>query len=329
MKSLHHVVHGGLLLCTAMFLFSCKKQITEPQANENSVIAAASSASAACKPTVFAALTKLPNDQTIWTTLFQRWYDGQGKLRNFKASITTSYSTVFDPGANKINWGVVSYEGNQVYVHDNGKLVLRVTMDAQNRPEASYFYSPPSPDYSEIDTSYYFYTGDKLTQIYSIKSVRNSPSRGTMYNLAYDMYGNIIKIFTGNSPNSYQAHYKYDYNKPTNRMMAYNITQMSIQVMEYIGLINLPMQHELVQTRSGAYSPGSSFPFETFPVYGWDYKDHVQSGGYVTSYQSDLVSFRNTFYTGWDCGSSSSSSAVNRATIKPIESLEDFKQQFK
>jgi hypothetical protein len=330
MKSLNRVLHGGLLLCAALLLFSCKKQIAEPKAKENDVIASASSASAACKPAILGCLSLAPSTgQTFWTTIYQRWYDGQGKLSNFKANISQNHETVFVP-AFKIDWGTVSYHGNQVYVHDNGKLVLRVTMNAQQRPEASYFYgNTPGTGYSEVDTTYYFYTGDRLTQYYSIKSVLNSAPRGTMYNLAYDSYGNIIKIFTGNSNGSYQAHFKYNYNKPTNGMMGYYITQLSFQVMEYTGLINLPMQHELVQFYAGSYQPGSTlYPYETFPVWVWDYTDHVQSGGFVSSYQSTAASFRHTFYTGWDCGSSPAAGAVNREASKPIQSFEDFKQRF-
>lgn len=326
MKSLNNLFNGTLILSASLFLFSCTKHITEPQ--EEKVTATMQSPVTSCKPTVFGVLVTFPNNNTIWKTLMQKWYDGNGRLSNIKANISL-YHEIWGGDQLTLPWGVVTYHGNQVYVHDNGKMLLRVTLDDQKRPLASYYYSDAKEpgQYNEIDTSYYYYTGDRLTQVFSLRYFGNPMA--LMYNFIYDAHGNLVRVQTGNSPNSYKAHFTYNYNKPSNGMLAYFNISTPLKLMEYMDLVHFPMHHELTQFLSGAFAPGSPYPYETFPVYVWDYMNHSYNGNnQVQSYEVRGPSARGTLYTGWDCGSAPAADAVNRARTGHISSLEDFKQRF-
>jgi len=332
MKSLNHLFKGGLILSATMLFFSCKRQIEEPL--EKEVAATVSSASTGCKPTFLGAITKRPNDLTFWTTLMQKWYDGNGRLSNIKAAITYNYSEVY---SNEfiLPWGVVTYEGNQIYVHDQERLVLRVTLDAQQRAAASYFYAQAPPNQiNEIDTSYYYYTGDRLTQIFSIRKAGSSPSRGVMYNLEYDAYGNIRKVFTGNTQGSSHTYFVYDYSKPVNGMFGYYQISMALRMMEYMDLVRFPMHHELMVFLRGDYQPGFGYPNDTYPLFLWHYLDHeYNANNLVEKYRTNVLGigndFGDTFYTGWDCGGTTNADPVSRTKISSIESLDDFNKVYR
>ena len=325
MKSLHHLINGGLILSATLFLFSCTKQMEEPQED---VAATVSSASTDCKPGVLGVLSTFPNNVgSQWRTVMQKWFDGNGKLSNIKANIGTA-NDVLNPGEFNLAWGTVTYNGNQVYLHDNGNLVLRVTLNGQGKPEASYFYmqSPPH-GYAEIDTSYYYYTGDKLTQMVSLRHYPIT-SYSITYDFYYDAYGNIERVESGNTPGSaVRIRYIYDYSKPNNDMLPYTYISIASKLLEYMDLLRLPMHHELSLFIRGAYAPG--YPYDIFAVNLWNHFNYTYSGNMLAqSYQVPQGSFNNTFYTGWECNSTTNADPVSRARTGPIQSLEEFKQRF-
>ena len=329
MKSLNHLYKGGLILSVTLSLWSCKKQIAEPQPAEKEIAATVQSASTDCDPSILGVNIAYSNGDTYWKTLMQKWYDENGKLSYIKANISNDGH--ISPGEDifMLPWGVVTYHGNQVYVHSNGQLLLRVTLNEEGQPEASYFYMQKAPNhwYTEIDTTYYYYTANRLTQMYNLRHVGTNV-QSIMYNFYYDAHGNIERIQSGNSSGSVHIRFAYNYSKPSNGMLPYTYISFPFRLMEYMGVLKLPMHHEVIEFVRGAYTPGSLYEYEIFATQAWGYANHVyNANNQVEKYTINGAGSVATLYTGWNCGSTSSQS-VNRSRPSHVNSLEDFKQLF-
>ena len=324
-----------LLVVAVLFLFSCKKQFNAPGVNE--VPAVSSAAAMNCKATNFAAMVTFPNGVQRWTNLMQRWYGPDGKVSHIKAMMGPFFNDLLE-FTNRLEYGEVTYHNNnQIYVRDvlNNRLVMRVTVDPSGRPEASYYYNILLPNQlGEIDTTYYHYSGDKLDHVYNIRQVLRGPDPNmalppqlTRYNFIYDIYGNLVRMETGNSPNSYKMHITYDYSKPITDMLTGHYRLFDMRLLDYLGVLHMPVHHQPVQAWEGAYLPGSTWPYETYPVEIFNYANFSRlQNGLVWKYD-DTDGWKKTYYTGWDCDDAVISSA-GQDRDKPVESLEAFKKRF-
>jgi len=322
---------GGMMLCVSMCLPSCKKQITEPIAIQPASSIPTNSATQ-CRPAVlgvYAANSSFP-DNGQWTTLAQKWYVG-GKVKYLKAVHGGAIGTFPDPILDfmfDLNWGEVTYEGNQIYLRDvaNNLMKLRVTLDDNGRPAASY-YDYVTPENYMHDTTYYYYDGDRLDNIISFFQRTFYSPRPIVgwrkYVFSYDDWGNLVKA---EFPESERLNLEYDYSKPVEGVISnFHITS-SLKLLEYLELIKLPMHHALTRTDFGYIRfPGT--PSEFFSTISFSvYKDYVITDGLVRSYKYDYPGRLVTFYNGWECGTGQSVNATNRpenniSTVKEFQQL--------
>src|SRR5215831_4162014 len=117
MKNLHRLLSFGILLSASVIISSCKKEISQP-----SVIPMQSNSTSDCKPVLLGVYSSYPGNPAAgeWTTLAQKWYEN-GKVKYLKAKHASSATPVLDPILDYIfdlQWGEVSYQGNQVYLND-------------------------------------------------------------------------------------------------------------------------------------------------------------------------------------------------------------------
>ena len=336
MKRILDLKKATVLLLTVAFLFSCKKQITTPASNEVAAVSSASDIN--CKATNFAVMVEFPNQVQQWHNLMQRWYGSDGRISYIKAMMSPHFNE-FAEYTNKLEFGEVTYpSNNQVMVRDvmRDRLVMRVTLDGLGRPEASYYYNIPLPNQiGEIDTTYFHYDGDRLDHIFNIRQYLQGPdlanalpARFTRYDFFYDMYGNLIRMQTGNGENSYRMNITYDYSKPITDMMTGHYSLYDLRLLDYLDLLHMPVHHQPVQVWEGAYQPGSSYPYETYPIQIFDYANFsLMPNGLVWKYNDVEGYSKKTYYTGWDCDDAIITSAA-KDKAKPIETFEAFKKRF-
>jgi hypothetical protein len=146
------------LIVLSVCFFSCQKQLRWPDEPTTPTVQLLPETN--CKPAVLGVFTG-----GSWTTIAQKWYVNS-KLSYLKAIIEP---TGTEPGL-QMDWGQLTYEFNQVYlrdVADNNRTVLRITVDAEGRAEASYYYNENSNGF-HYDTTYYYYTGKRLDSTISI-----------------------------------------------------------------------------------------------------------------------------------------------------------------
>lgn len=310
----------GIIISASLFLFSCKKQIEEPQARE---VAATAQAINNCKPTIHAMLVQRYSTQT-WHTLMQRWYGNDGKIAYLKAHLNW-VPELYETFVVNLEWGQMTYEGNQIYLKDvlRNKLLMRVTVDAEGRPAASYYDFNEPFQLAYKDTSYYFFTGSRLDSILSITKYENFAAGFSKIRFYYDAYGNLVRIGDVGS----RMVLKYDYSKPAGDGMvtSYQFT-LHHKLMEYMDLLHFPSQHRLVSAVLGQY-PSPGYPDDIYPVYGWDYGDYEFNNNLVSSYTNGTTYYRK-YFTGWECNPApANNDAVNRQSTT-INSLEDFQRRF-
>jgi hypothetical protein len=254
----------------------------------------------------------------FWKNIMQKWYDGSGKLQNIKIDIGEEFN-IYAGYKIQIPWGEVTYEGNQVYVKDvaGNKRVLRVTLDGQGRPAASYFtYAATSPNYNFRDSIYYYYDNNGQLDFLFLAS---NTVQGRIIDISYDGHGNISRAGGMN--------FIYDHSTPVSGMLANFVltgfpSDYHLKFMEFMGLLKLPMHHKLLEVRSDL-SPVNTY------LYWWQFANQViSSEGLVTSYKD--VKARpyenNIFYTGWDCANASPAPTNRQKTV--ISSLEQFQQLY-
>ena len=314
---------SGAIVLASLLLFSCKKEIQSH--NTESVISSPQTiASTECKPAVLGAYSG------TWTTLAQKWYEN-GKVKYLKARHGSTLATFIDPILEflfDLNWGEVTYAGNQVYLKDvaDNRMQMRVTLDDAGRPVASYYnYKPYSygNEYTH-DTTYYYYDGDRLDYFISIYE---TVPYGTIhlyqyrkYQLSYDAFGNLTQAeFPGHSKFTVQ----YDYTRPVSGVISnFNMTS-SVKILEYLELIKLPMHHAVTET---TVEIASSQPGMYWTLSSAQYKDYVITDGLVRSYVFDGFPGKIIFYNGWECGNGSLQNAASKlrggiASLKQFQEL--------
>ena len=329
MKKFFHFFSTALVLYAFIFLFSCKRSNLPPANDE--VASTVHSSNTNCKPVVLGALFTTPANTSFWQTFMQKWYDGSGKVSNLKVNLPFLNNT--NSGAFlEVPWGEVLYLGNEIHFRNvlKNTTILRVLLDDNGKPSVSYFFDQRPPNQpSFADTSYYYFTGNRLDSIkstYDFKPGNNPLS--LKYDFSYDAFGNMVKMSTGETPSSFRMVFEYDYLKPANGMVGIHQRNLAWTLLGYLEVLEIPMHHAVKNVIYGAFDPGSSFPHEIFPVIIWTYGDHVIDNGLVQSYKLTSEFFKNTFYTGWECGGSPAPDASNRQRSE-INSLRDFQQRFK
>src|SRR5690348_14329377 len=192
-------------LCTFVILgfltvtTSCKKEmrpgtgINNTSTNEVSVSNAAS-----CQPIVFGATVTYPGSglPKRWVTLMQKWYGQNGKPTFLKARFYTEMND-FSMLEHAIEWGMLTYpNNNQVYLKDADEVTMRVTVDAQQRPAASYYFHNHFPKGTFLaDTCYYHFNGNRLDAVERLYSTDPSlHSQFEKFNFFYDGFGNVARI---------------------------------------------------------------------------------------------------------------------------------------
>ena len=315
MKKLNRVIYLVGALSISVLFFSCQKQNVETKPIE-SLASMQPIATTDCKPEflgVYAA-------SGTWNTLAQKWYSN-GRVKYLKAKSGAYAGTFFDPYLEMLfdlNWGEVTYQGNQVYLTDvqHNRTLMRVTLDNFGRPVASYLYNqtPPSPQYWN-DTTYYYYNGDRLDYAISLYETNGEGALFSGYrkfSFSYDSYGDLAKVERNDGS---VTTFQYDYSKPITGMISdFQITS-SLKLVEYLELMQLPMHFALTRIDQ----PGGL---------SYVYKNYVMTNQLVQSYEYDDV-FRNhyTFYNGWDCGSAPTLNATSNPG-KAISNLKEFKELY-
>jgi len=316
MKNFNPLIPFGAALTASLLFFSCQKQIEKTTSNE-SLSSTQSIATTDCKPAflgVYAA-------SGAWNTLAQKWYSS-GRVKYLKAKSGAYAGTFNDPYLEllfDLNWGEVSYQGNQVYVTDvlNNRPYLRVTLDNFGRPAASYFYNqnPPGIAYWN-DTTYYYYNGDQLDYVISLYQTNSygAPLSGfRKFSFSYDSYGDLARVERNDGS---VTTFQYDYSKPITGIISDFQVTSSLKLVEYLELMQLPMHFAL--TRIDVQPFGISYV----------YKNHVMTDQLVQSYEYDDV-FKNhyTFYNAWDCGATPTLNATSNPG-KGISNLKEFREVY-
>ena len=334
MKTIRLYLSSICIASISLFLFSCQKQVQEPVADEATTTeaTAAAGSSHGCKAEVLGVMVDMPDGSRHWRTLMQKWFDNTGKLSYLKANLGTDFKT-YTNFAVMIEWGEVTYHNNnQVMLRDvlRNQMVMRVTVDGSGKPLASYFRymaGPGQPTF--IDTSYYFYMGDKLDEIISLSRI--SPATSTTFRkfkFLYDMHGNLVLAKSGDTAGSGRMIFKYDYSKPVADMMPPHFVNFPHALLEYMDLWHFPIRHQLTEVILGTYAPGSSHPDQTAPIETWQYTNYkMESNGLVYSYMDVSDPAKKTFYTGWNCSPMMGGRTDGRVRNE-VNTLSDFQNKF-
>ena len=334
MKNFNHILASIIIFCVSLFLLSCKKQIAEPIAAQ-SELSSESNNPSQCTPTTIGVYSVYPSNPATgeWTTLAQKWYEN-GKVKFLKAKHGSFATPILDPILDylfNLEWAEVSYQGNQVYLIDvpNNRTIMRVTLDNQGRPVASYYnYSPIGSSEFTHDTTYYYYNGDRLDYLISlyVTTVDSyTPYAGfRKYVFSYDSWGNLVKA---EFPGAHSLNIEYDYTKPVSGIINNFHLTSPLKLLEYMELIQLPMHHTITKTDFGMYS-GYPPPGYFTEITHLSYKDYVITDGLVRSYVNDDPYRIVTIYNGWDCTAASSTSTANKSG-NAISSLKEFQQLYR
>ena len=306
----------ALILLGAMTFTSCKKEIgpnanpTEPTVTSTSVMDEGS-----CKPVVFGATIGYPGVPNKWVTFMQKWYGQNGKPAFLKANFFTEAND-FSMLEHSIEWGVLTYNpSNQVYLHNGSELNMRVTVDAQNHPAASYYNHNHFPHGTYlIDTCYYHFIGDRLDAVERLYvDSYGGSSKFAKYNFYYDGFGNLVRIDRWSpSFNTVSMFFSYDYANPVNGMMAIPRTTIPFKLLEYMDLLNFPIHHQLTQVTGF----GNNWQFNNYSLTGSDL---------VSSYDAAGLNQRR-FYAGWSC--SGGPASAESAKSQSLNTLDDFRRMF-
>jgi hypothetical protein len=263
----------------------------------------------------------------VWTTIAQKWYSGE-KIQYIKTHFTgrppTASSYRAEPKLN-IDWGEVTYEGNQVRVWDKiqNRLVFRATLDGSGKPVASYLYNQIGTEMF-TDTSYYYYSGGRLQsviQLFENWSSGLSTSRGwEQYTFTYGADGNLSNYWVRNE----QVLAEFTYGSTVSGSLQDYVLTTSFRMLEYLDLTKLPTNATLTKfkmTRVDGIHP----PFKFYNKWFFNY---AITDGLVRSYQFPyLWGGGQNFYIGWECGGTSSTRAANKQS-NTVRSLDQFKELY-
>ena len=326
MKEFKRIAAGGVLL--SVLFFSCKKQFEEPLVPD-SLQQTSNLGATTCKPTVFGTYRTANG---AWTTIMQKWY-ANNRVQNLKVHFSGRSENVglfyAEPILN-IDWGNVTYEGDQVKVWDVGKnlLVFRATLDASGKPVASYLYNymGAANEWMFIDTSYYYYSGDRLTSIFQIFQKRYLGASvfdgWEQYRFIYGASGQFYnyqeRVAIGT------AEFRYG-STPINGMVFDYVLTTSFRMLEYLDLIRLPINYAVYGMNLWRTNPrnGVQFMFYTQSFYNVTITDGLVQF-YLIPY--DYPGYLG-YYTGWECATSSST-ATTQSRKEVIMDLDQFKKSY-
>ena len=322
MKTNYRLIAMSAMSC--LLLFGCKKEFEGTDLDEN-LSQPSTISSTVCKPATYAIYQ---NGNGMWNTVAQKWYSS-GKIKNIKLHFT---GTPMGLGLNhdepmlNIDWGEVKYEGNQVRVWDVGRnrLIFRVTLDDWGKPVASYLYTDAYvPDQIYVDTSYYYYTGDRLNSFIQIFA---TDSHGWFYSQGWEQFtftysgaGDITSFYRRNE--EVMTRFMYNSTPVTGIITDYALTT-SFRFLEFLELIKLPMSNTVSSIDMTRLHPGyPPYTFNEKRFFNYEVKD-----GLVRSYIVPQGSGYQTFYIGWDC--SGAASIVNQNEKNAIGNLQQFKRMY-
>ena len=310
MRPLNRTALSAIILCGALLIItSCKKQIAGPlePAGQNTASQSLATSSTSCRPAIFATMYN-----GNWTTIAQKWYS-DGKIRYFKGHFSSPAGAQFMFNTMQdIEWGQVTYEGNQVQLRDgSNNIVFRATLDEFNKPVATYMYAQTTVG-PYVDTSYYYYTGDRLDYIITLSS-----QGWDKLTFSYGGNGNLASYYRRS--NEVTTEFRY-YSTPANGMVApYSITP-AYRMLDLLELIKVPMHNTLYETVSWlVHFPTGLHFFNRMNFYVYN----LNSDGLVQSYLTP--GGPTYFYTGWDCDGSSSAATAQKPD-NVVTSLDQFKK---
>jgi hypothetical protein len=265
---------------------SCKKHAEEQKQPVTEIPAAVAPANG-CKPEVLASygaayvngVLQVP----VWTNIMQKWYDALGRVAYIKADLGWGFDELIV--TDKIEWGVVTYLIDTLYVLDVVRHlpILGVKLDNFGRPLKSYYL-----DVDGDEKATYAY--NQASQLATI--TLNKANIITTLTFTYDK-GDLKMI---ESQGNYFMRFTYDYSKPVTGMLGLHAVNKHLKLMEYMDLLNMPLNYELVSV-TGSQAPLG--PNNDAIV--WDYRNIRLFGSLIYSYKSSLLFFDNVYYVGWTC----------------------------
>lgn len=315
----------SIIISASLLLFACKKQVAEPE-QEAKEVAASVEANDNCRATVLGRSTV--QGPPVWHTMMQRWYNSEGKVAFLKAKIGWPTGLANDQFHINLDWGQLTYEGNQVYLKDpyQNSVTMRVTLDDEGRAAASYFESFSTTQVPYIDTSYYHYTGKRLDSIVGFMKWKGFyPTESFFFKIrySYDEHGNVIYIEQGSS----RMHFKYDYSKPIKQMFAPHHLTFHHKLLEYMDLLHFPIHHQLIHAWRGEYHiTHASYPYGIYPTAVWEYGNYWMLNPDVVYSYTTHSNLR--YFTGWECNTTTTNNDATSRQNTSINSFEDFRRRF-
>lgn len=307
--------YASILLGSVVLFAGCKKETSPilPPEQAASMVSVPST----CKPVVLGATVQYPGGQVRWETLMQKWYGGSGKLAYLKANFFSDMNNLTHL-EHSIPWGELSYyNNNQVYLKNGSDTTMRVTLDAMQRPVASYYHHNHFPHGSFlVDTSYYHFTNTRLDSIINL-SVRwyGGHSEFAKYKFYYDGYHNLVRVDRWDPRfNLTSMFLSYDYAQPVTDMVPVQQLTIPAKLLEYMDLLKFPVHHRLVQVTGF----GNNWHYNNYSLLG---------SGLVSSYEAAGFNQR-IFYTGWSCSSVAVSADDANRQKNSLNSLSDFKNLY-
>jgi hypothetical protein len=307
-------------LLSFIFFTGCQKHIEQPTAQETKSQSSITTASA-CKPAIFGIYRG-----GSWTTIVQKWYAGE-KIQYIKTHFSAGLAGALyhsEPILN-IDWGEVTYEGDQVRVRDvaKGRLVFRATIDASGKPLASYLYNYVNDQNQTvfIDTSYYYYGGNVLNyiiQLYEYRSNNSPTGRGwEQYTFGYGTWG------AGYSAKNEETVVNFTYGMSVNGTYNDYTLTTSFKMLEYLDLTKLftnSTMNRITMTRQhGTYLPYTYFDRQYF--------NYSATGGLVGYYLTPLSPGVQDYYIGWECVPTVTGTAAS-ARNSTIMTLDQFQKLY-
>jgi len=326
MKLFNRLSLIGVVL-SFQFFISCRKQIDAPIAEEPTSLPRL--IVTPCKASTYG---MYETNSGAWTTIAQKWYEGERvKFLKTHFSGRRPYNITalhIEPVLN-IDWGEVTYEGNQVRVWDavQNRLVFRVTIGESNRPVASYLYNQSVNANGDIlmfiDTSYYYYVDNRIDYIIQIYEDRTNGALDSRHLEKYSFVYNPNGTITHYTSMNQRMIGQFVPGEPVLGMLSDYVLTTAFRLLEYLELARLPtnttlLQFNLLQQDGPPLS-----------IYNYGFSDYEISDRLVYSYKhpfSPEGGSRN-YYIGWDCGATAASDPANRQS-SIIKNLDQFKKLY-
>jgi len=303
----------------------CKKQIDEPVAKEN-LSQSSLNAATSCRAQTYGTYDTRSG---VWTTIMQKWYSNnriQYLKTNFSGRPEELSTLLYREPLLSIDWGEVTYEGDQVRVKDvaKNKLIFRATLDQWGKPVSSYLYNymGSANEWVFIDTSYYYYTGERLNYIIQLFEKRYNDESifraWEQYTFTYNPSGDLAYHFARNE--QVTTGFIYSSAPVTGNLSDYILTT-SYRLLEYLDLIKVPINHQLYEVNMTNYNPRTGVPHI---FYARNFYNYSISNGLVQSYLFPYYSGRMDYYIGWDCGAVPKANVTNKKS-DVITNLDQFR----